>query len=154
MKRYVNSKCNLELSVPDEWKIQSEKYPFFWNIFYIFRLGYIPKVNIEFANDKIETFNINITDLDPEPSPEVCERIFLLSNSENIYDNISFGRFLLHRKEYTTVKYRFVGQIWAKKYMIVKSRKGYAITASSFDYDTYLKREPIWDEVVGSMQIE
>jgi len=154
MKRYVNSKCNLKLDIPDEWIIQSEKYPFFWNIYYLFRLGYIPKVNIEFANDKIETFNINITILNPAPSPEECERIFLLSNSENIYDYISFGRFLFHGKEHTVVKYRFVKQIGAKKYMIVKNEKGYAITASSFDLDTYLEREPIWDEIVGSMQID
>jgi hypothetical protein len=142
MKTYRNEQLGFELEVPEEWtppRGRASHTPF--------------GDSIPFDCSYIETFNLQVSPLDPASSPEQTANKFQRYVQDNNYTSLEFGRLTVEGKEHTWARFYLGSGKWGKKYWIALDGIEYAITATCFFQNKLLEREKVWDQVVTSFHL-
>ena len=152
MKIYRNEQYGFEIDIPEDLALESGRLTLLANILSVFKLGWIPSVNVQFGNANV-SFNIAIEPMSPELPPDLTELMFALQAQDMDYVNCKFGRISLGDKVHTWARYELAGKLWSKKYMLVLGGSGYAITVGCNDQNVFLQREGEWDASVSSFHL-
>jgi tetratricopeptide (TPR) repeat protein len=152
MKTYRNDQHGFEIDIPEEWSLSSGKLPLWLSVPLAFKLGWNPRVDVQFSGAN-ESININIESMLPEPPPDVTELLFILQSQDMEYVNCESGRITISDKEHTWARYELADTVWSKKYLIVLGGKGYAITAACNGRNLFAQREGDWDAIASSFRL-
>ncbi len=153
MKTFRSEEQGFEIDMSEDWSLYKDTAPILQTMLFRLTHGWTPHVDVAFTRGPSEIFNVVVESMTPEPPPEVTEHVFRLHAQQSGYANLEFGRIAVGGRMHTWARYQIAGKIWSKKYMIVLSGKGYAVTASSNDPKVFAQGEKDWDAIAASLRL-
>jgi tetratricopeptide (TPR) repeat protein len=153
VKTYQDKKHGFEIDIPQNWTIYKEILPVLDAAFLGPGHDWTPDVDVTFTCGPKEFVNVAVETMTPEPTPQMTEQIFRQYAASRHFKNCQYGRITVARQAHTWARYQASDQVWSKKYLIVLSGKGYAITASCTGQKMLSQREKIWDTIATSLRL-
>lgn len=138
MKTYTNKRLGFVIEVPAEWELPR-------------RVGLD---TLLFMSGPDESFNIIVGLAMSQLSLEETEQHFARYAGAAGHTELKFGMISAAGKEHIWAIFQARNGSWTKKYLIAIDDLEYAITATSYNWETFVQREKVWDAMATSFRLD